>query len=112
MTLCWYSTGPSYWVLCDYCKAALDGDPAAEEAVSFPRLEGPVEKIDGQLMLRIPLAAGIDALVASAKSIGTVEGEFFVVPIPDWLAQKLEVVEGSQVGITHRSGKFTIERLD
>jgi hypothetical protein len=112
MTLCWYSTGPKYWILCDQCKAALDGDPAAEEAISFPVLEGPVEKIDGQLTLRIPLAAGTDELVASAKGIGTVEGEFLVVRIPEWLARNLDVREGSRVGVANRNGKFFIENRD
>ena len=51
-------------------------------------LEGPVELVDGKLMLRIPLSAGGQDLVEAARGLGKVDGEHLVVVIPPWLAEE------------------------
>ena len=61
-------------------------------------LTGPVENIDGKLLLRIPLDAGGSELVDASRGIGVVEGEFLSIEIMDWLAQKLGISEGSLAG--------------
>jgi hypothetical protein len=71
-------------------------------------LTGPVENIDGKLLLRIPLEAGGSELVESSRGIGQVEGEFLSIEIMDWLAQKLGISEGSLVIIDNANGKFNI----
>ncbi len=73
-------------------------------------IEGPVERVNGQLALRIPLSAGGDELAPLAKSIGQIEGEHLVVIIQPWLAEKLRIGEGSLVIVDNRNGKFTITR--
>ena len=73
-------------------------------------LEGPVELIDGHLVLRVPLAGGGDVLVPLAQGIGTVEGEYLTVVIQPWLAEKLRIGEGSLVMVDNLNGKFTITR--
>ncbi len=71
-------------------------------------LAGPVERVDGKLVLQIPLAEGGAQLVECSRGIGRVEGEDLVVTIPDWLAAKLGIDEGSTVVVDNRGGKFNI----
>ncbi len=73
-------------------------------------IEGPVELHGDQLALRIPLEAGGSALAPLARGIGVVDGEFLIVVIKPWLAEKLNVSLGSLVVVTTRNGKFTITR--
>jgi hypothetical protein len=73
-------------------------------------LEGPVELVDGELVVRIPLSAGGDKLAPLARGIGQVIGDCLVVEIRPWLAEKLRIGEGSLVVVDNRNGKFTITR--
>lgn len=76
----------------------------------FISLEGPVELIDGRLVLRIPLSAGGDKLAPFARGIGESDGEFLIVAIQPWLAEKLRIEDGSRVFVDNQDGKFTISR--
>jgi hypothetical protein len=71
-------------------------------------LEGPVEEIDGELVLLIPLAAGGAALAQCARGIGRVKEDYLVVVIQGWLAKKLGIFKGSVVVVDNRNGKFNI----
>lgn len=71
-------------------------------------LRGPVEKFEGKLMLRIPLDAGGDQFIECARGISEVDGEYINVIIPDWLAAKLRIAEGSVVSVDNANGKFNI----
>jgi len=71
-------------------------------------LSGPVESVNGKLVLHIPLAAGGDQLVAASRGIGVVMDDYLEVTIPDWLAEKLGITEGSIVTVDNRDGKFNI----
>jgi len=71
-------------------------------------LSGPVDLVDGRLMLQIPLASGGDQFIAVSRGIGTVVGDELRVTIPDWLAQQLGIVEGTVVDIDNREGRFNI----
>jgi formylmethanofuran dehydrogenase subunit D len=73
-------------------------------------LEGPLELMDGELVVCIPLNAGGDKFVALTKQIGRVVGENLVIVIKPWLAEKLSVSEGSLVVVDNRYGKFNITR--
>ena len=73
---------------------------------------GPVEKIDGQLTLRIPLEAGGRELASYARGIGEVKDGFLVVIIQDWLATKLGLFPGSNVIVDNEGGKFNIRGND
>lgn len=77
------------------------------EAVS---LEGPVEIVDGELAILIPLAAGGAVLAPFAKGIGKIDGPFLKVVIQPWLAEKLRIEVGSLVIVDNMNGKFTITR--
>jgi hypothetical protein len=72
-------------------------------------LEGPVETIDGKLVLQIPLAYGGAALLACSRGIGQVRGADLVVTIPDWLAKMLSIKDGSEAVVDNRDGKFNIK---
>jgi hypothetical protein len=71
-------------------------------------LKGPVEKVDGKLVLRIPLSAGGDQFIDCSKGISEVEGEYLKVTIPEWLAGMLRIDEGSIVSIDNENGKCNI----
>jgi hypothetical protein len=75
-------------------------------------LSGPVESIDGKLMLRIPLETGGRELVACSRGIGEVDGDFLSIHIKDWLAERLGMSEGSTVVVDNANGKFNIRPSD
>jgi hypothetical protein len=73
-------------------------------------IEGPVELIDGNLILRIPLEVGGKELAPLARGIGEIQGEYLQVVIKPWLAEKLRIGAGSLVFVDNKNGKFTITR--
>jgi len=75
-------------------------------------LSGPVEKLNGKLVLLIPLDAGGLELAASAKGISEIDGDDLKITIPDWLAEKLDIREGSVVNVNNAGGKFNITPED
>ena len=60
-------------------------------------LEGPVEIVDGELAILIPLEGGGAILAPLAKGIGEIDGELLKVVIQPWLAEKLRIGAGSLV---------------
>lgn len=75
-------------------------------------LQGPVEKIGGKLVLRIPLEAGGQELFECSHGISEIEGEYLKVLIPEWLAGMLRIDEGSMVSVNNQNGKFNIHPVD
>ena len=73
-------------------------------------IQGPVELHGDQLALRIPLDAGGRQLAPLCSRIGIVDGEFLIVVIKPWLAEKLNIALGSLVVVDNENGKFTITR--
>jgi hypothetical protein len=73
-------------------------------------LEGPVEEVNGELAILIPLEAGGSVLAPLATGIGEIDGEFLKVIIRPWLAEKLRIAAGSLVIADNVNGKFTITR--
>jgi hypothetical protein len=71
-------------------------------------LEGPVDRVDGALVLQIPLEYGGAALADSARGISKIQGEDLIITIPDWLAEKLGITERVTVIVDNRGGKFNI----
>jgi hypothetical protein len=71
-------------------------------------LQGPVEKVDGNLVLRIPLAGGGDEFVECSRGISEVKDEFLVIEIKEWLAGVLRIEEGDVVSVNNADGKFNI----
>jgi hypothetical protein len=75
-------------------------------------VEGPVELIDGKLILRIPLDMGGVGIAAFALGIGEVDSRNLNVAIQPWLAQKLRIGPGSIVcvSVDTAEGNFRITR--
>ena len=72
-------------------------------------LEGPVLKIDGELVLVIPLASGGEELIACSRGISEIQGDFLRVVIPEWLAGMVRIEEGDLVCISNADGRFHIQ---
>ena len=71
-------------------------------------LEGPVLKVNGELILLIPLADGGAELIECSRGISEVQGEFLKIVIPEWLAGMLRIEEGDLVCVHNTDGKFHI----
>lgn len=63
-------------------------------------LEGPVLKVNGELLLLIPLVEGGVELLECSRGISEVQGEFLKIVIPEWLAGILRIEEGDLVRVT------------
>lgn len=77
----------------------------------FISLRGPLEREDGRLVLRIPLDLGGEQLHLVASGISAIDGDDLVVTIPDWLALKIGVAEGTEVNIDDRCGRLNITKV-
>lgn len=75
-------------------------------------LEGPVELIDGKLLIKIPLNAGGDKLRKYASGISNCDEEYLIIEIKHWLAEKLNIQAGSPVIVDNQNRKFTITRSE
>lgn len=84
------------------------GDQNTLDAVS---LTGPVERINGELTLRIPLEGGGAALAPAVARIGTVDETYLNIVIKPWLAEQLGVSEGSLVDVDNIEGRFNIRTV-
>ena len=71
-------------------------------------LEGPGLKVNGEVVLIIPLSAGGEELMKCSRGISEVQGKFLKIVIPEWLAGMLRVEEGDLVSIHNTDGKFHI----
>ena len=74
-------------------------------------LEGPVERFEGRLVLRIPLEAGGQQLRQTVCTACPVEGKDLIVAVPDWLASRFRLAEGSAVHLDDRWGRLNITRV-
>ena len=92
--------------------AQVSTNPLGSEMSDVVSIGGPVEQIDGQLQLRIPLDAGGRQLIECSRGIASVQGEFLVVSIQPWLAEKLGLFAGSSVIVHNKDGKFNIQSND
>ena len=72
------------------------------------QLEGPVLKVDGKLMLVIPLEEGGAEFVDCSRGISQVENGCLKIVIEEWLAGILRVEEGDKVVVSNANGKFGI----
>jgi hypothetical protein len=70
--------------------------------------EGPVIKVNGELVLFVPLCAGGAELAECSRGIAEVHGEFLRISIPEWLAGLLRIEEGDLVCVHNSGGTFHI----
>ena len=62
-------------------------------------LEGPVLKINGELVLMVPLDVRESELIDCSRGISEVEGPCLRIAIPEWLAGMLRIEEGDLVSV-------------
>ena len=72
-------------------------------------LQGPVLKINGELVLVIPLAVGGNELIDCSRGISDVQGDFLRIVIPEWLAGMLRIDEGDLVCVDNSDGKLHVQ---
>jgi hypothetical protein len=75
-------------------------------------LQGPVQKEDNKLVLRIPMEAGASNFLECSRGISEIDGEYLKIVIPEWLAGMLRIDEGSVVSVDNANGKFNIHPVD
>jgi hypothetical protein len=75
-------------------------------------LQGPIEMIDGELTLLIPLDAGGDQFIECSRGISEIRGEYLKITIPEWLSGMLRITEGSLVSVDNENGKFNIHPIN
>jgi hypothetical protein len=71
-------------------------------------LEGPVEEIEGKLVLRIPLEAGGDQFLECSRGISEIKDQYLVVEIKQWLADRLRIQKDDLVSVDNSNRKFNI----
>ncbi len=81
------------------------------QANDFVALEGPVERRNGRLVLRVPLRGGGERLKLVTATTSYEEDGLLVVVLPDWLSSRLQLHEGSAVHVDDRWGRLNIARL-
>ena len=86
--------------------------PLSKEEARKISIGGPLESVDGKMLLLIPLDEGGRDLAPFAKGIGHVEDDCLKVEILPWLAEKLHVHVGSKIIVDNLEGKFRITRND
>ena len=74
----------------------------------LPSLEGPVERLNGELALRIRLETRGKNFIDCAKDIGHGDGDFFVVVIQQGLADKLRIGGETPVVADNGDGNFNL----
>jgi len=75
-------------------------------------LQGPVEKIDDKLILRIPLTAGGNELIECSRGISEITDGYLKIMIPEWLAGMLRIDAGTVVSVDNKGGKFNIQPIN
>lgn len=113
MATCWVTESGDFAILDEDCHTGLFGRASARDLENdFISVQGPVERVGADLVIRIPLSEGGDELTSSAGGIGQVSEGCLCVVIEPWLAERLRVREGSLVVVDNRGGRFTITRSD
>lgn len=72
----------------------------------------PLEKLEGKLVLRIPLEKGGDAMAQCARGISQIRDGHLVIEIQGWLLGLLRVAEGDRVEVSNCDGRFNIQPAD
>lgn len=75
-------------------------------------IEGPVEQIGSEIVLRIPLNEGGMKLLDSVRGAGSIEGDSLEIVIPRPLADRLKLSPGTTVVVGQQSGRFVLWRSD
>jgi hypothetical protein len=72
-------------------------------------VQGPVLKVNGELMLLIPLEDGGADRVEASRSVSEVQGSYLKVAIPEWIAGLLRIEEGDLVSVSSEDGDLPVE---
>lgn len=72
----------------------------------------PLEKLEGKLVLRIPLKEGGNAMIQCSRGISEIRDGHLVIEIQGWLLSLLRVSEGDRVEVSNFDGRFNIQPAD
>jgi predicted RNA-binding Zn-ribbon protein involved in translation (DUF1610 family) len=97
------------WDRCPLCGySAVERESAAHLHAPRVALTCLVKRVEGKLMIVIPLEDGGRHLVACARGISYVRDDALHVEIREWLSGVLRVEDGDMVTVDNTNGKFTI----
>jgi len=71
--------------------------------------EWPLVRVNGELMLFVPLEDGAASGLKSSRGLLEAQGEFLKIVVPKWLAEMLEVGEGDFLRVSNADGEFQIQ---
>ncbi len=75
-------------------------------------LEGPVVKLDEQLVLLIPINIGGAAVTDSSRCFAALQDEHLTVVLPEWLVTLLRLEEGDRISVLNSGGRFNIRPVN
>jgi hypothetical protein len=101
-------TGPQL----PYDRSSWHPGPNLDKTGNPVSIKGPVSKVGGKFTLLIPLGAGGNDLIKCSRGIAEIEGEDLKVTIPDWLADKMGLEEGSLVHVDNDESRFNITAIE
>jgi len=68
--------------------------------------------VDGKMTLMVPMEEGGRELSECTRGIAGIEGKNLRIVLPDWLADKVGVQDGSLVEVDNEGGKFNFVVVD
>jgi len=74
--------------------------------------EWPLVKANGELMLLVPLEAGVASRLESSRGVLEKQGDFLKIVVPEWLAKMLGVEEGDLVRVSNEDGTLEIQPVE
>jgi hypothetical protein len=106
-------SGLLMWTRCPFCGfSAQDVSVTDESAGTMITLTTPVQRLDGRLVLLIPLDNAGKLLAQSVRGIAHLRDDRLCVEIPEWLSGVLRVEEGDRVTVDNAGGRFNIRAVN
>jgi len=77
---------------------------------AFP-LRARVQTLNGHLVVYVPLDRGGRQLASVTRGLSDIEGADLKIVIPEWLAQEIDVQDGTDISIDCQNGQFRLTRI-
>ena len=78
----------------------------------YVSIDGPIEMIDGRMLVRIPLEPYGKSLVDCTQSLSFIADDHLCIEIHEWMLEKLEMNAADLLHIDNANGEFNMRRAD